>query len=133
MKQIILSIAVCALMLTGCKKETITIKTADETTGDTTEIKTETVTVADGPWDARVQVAENNYNDATAKLKEAIAKGDKKAQEAAKKTADEAKSAWEKLRAEVRESTEKAKEDLKDAKQDAKEGYNDALEKAKAK
>jgi hypothetical protein len=79
MKRRILPLLLC-MALAACKKETVTTETTTETMGDTT-VKTEvTTTVVDtaGNWDRQMAEAKTRLDSANVKLKEAIAKGDKK-------------------------------------------------------
>lgn len=118
------------LSLAACKKETVETVNTD-TNGDTTTV-VKTTTTGVSP-DIEMDSAKVRWERAKQKVKEAVAKGDKKAEAAAQKTADEAEAAWNSLKADVKEGTDKTKAALEEAKEDTKEKYNETLEKAKAK
>lgn len=120
-----------ALALTACKKETVETTSTDVVDGDTTVVTT-TTTETNG-INVETDSAKARWERAKQDVKDAIARGDKKAQEAAQKTADEAEASWNKLKANVKQDSEATKAKLNEAKEDLKENYNEALEKAKAK
>lgn len=126
------ALAFCgALALASCKKETVETTTTDQVDGDTV-VTTTTTTEVNGIA-VESDSLKAKWEKAKQDVKDAVAKGDKKAQEAAQKTADEAEAAWNKVKANVQEDAAATKEKFNDAKEDLKENYNEALEKAKAK
>ncbi|MFT3793587.1 hypothetical protein [Flavobacterium sp.] len=120
-----------ALALTACKKETVETTTTDQVDGDT--VVTTTTTTETHGIAVESDSLKAKWEKAKQDVKDAVAKGDKKAQEAAQKTADEAEAAWNKVKTNVKEDAAATKEKLNEAKEDLKENYNEALEKAKAK
>ena len=92
-----LALALAAMVsLTACKKETV--ETVDtDINGDTTTVVTTSTT--ETGLDVDTQKAEARLNEAREDLKEAIAKGDKKAEAAAQKAVTEAEAAWANVKA----------------------------------
>lgn len=122
-----------ALAMTACKKETVETTSTDMVDGDTV-VTTTTRTETNGiNINIETDSAKARWERAKQDVKDAVARGDKKAEAAAQKTADEAESAWNRLKNNVREDTDATRAKLDEAKQDLKEDYNEALEKAKAK
>jgi len=120
-----------ALAMTACKKETVETTSTDMVDGDTV-VTTTTRTETNG-INIETDSAKARWERAKQDVKDAVARGDKKAEAAAQKTADEAESAWNRLKNNVREDTDATRAKIDEAKQDLKEDYNEALEKAKAK
>lgn len=118
MKRITLLLAVCGMLLTSCKKETVVEQTTTVNADGSTVTTTRTTT----DYDMKLKKAEADYNDAERNLKVARESGDTKAERVAQEAADKAKIAWE-----------KTKETLKEAGDDTKDAYNRTLERAKAK
>ena len=121
--------AVCLMLLTSCKKETVVEQTTSVNPDGSTTTTTRTTTDYDLK---RLKKAENDYKNAERDVVIARESGDTKAEQVAQEAADKAKEAWEVTKRELREGAQKTKEAFQEAKADTKEGYNNAVEKAKA-
>ncbi len=131
MKKITWTAALFAILAVGCKKETVEMTTTDMVDGDT--VVTTTRTTETNGINIETDSAKVRWERAKQDVKDAVARGDKKAEEAARKTEAEAEQAWNRLKANVNEGADKTKESLHEARENLKENYNEALEKAKAK
>ena len=128
-----LAVAFCAaLALASCKKETVETTNTDMVDGDTIVTTTTTTTTTNG-MAVETDSAKVRWERAKQDVKDAIARGDKKAQDAAEKTADDAETSWNKLKANVKEDADATKAKMDEAGDNMKEKYNETLEKAKAK
>lgn len=121
-----------ALALASCKKETVETTNTDMVDGDTIVTTTTTTTTTNG-MAVETDSAKVRWERAKQDVKDAIARGDKKAQDAAQKTADDAEASWNKLKANVKEDADATKAKMDEAGDNMKEKYNETLEKAKAK
>lgn len=121
-----------AIAFASCKKETVETTNTDMVDGDTIVTTTTTTTTTNG-MAVETDSAKVRWERAKQDVKDAIAKGDKKAQDAAQKTADEAETSWNKLKANVKEDADATKAKMDQAGENMKEKYNETLEKAKAK
>lgn len=129
----LIAIAFCgALALASCKKETVESTNTDMVDGDTIVTTTTTTTTTNG-MAIETDSAKVRWERAKQDVKDAIARGDKKAQEAAQKSADDAETSWNKLKANVKEDADATKAKMDEAGDHMKAKYNETLENAKAK